>query len=120
MIKQIEILNKDTLLVNITFIENSNIAHIMNISGKKNPWLIYISKNEKEYDISICDVIKFLETRCVPKTRENIEELLSKKYHLKEYSSIGICKQTHGVSNNDNIWLRFNSEELRFDDVRVR
>lgn len=118
--KKIEILDRDTLLMIIGETDKPNILHVDNISGTKNPWLIYISKNEKEYDINICELIKFMETRCVPRTRDGIEELLRKKYHLKEYSPIGICKQTHGVSHNDHIWLRFDDETLRFNDVRVR
>lgn len=119
MIKKIEILEMDNLIMTI-YTSQSGLVHIDNVEGKKNPWIPYISKNEKAYDVSICDLIKFLETRCVPRTREGIEELLRKKYHLKEYSPIGICRQTHGVSNNDNYWLRFNDENLRFKDVRVR
>ena len=64
--------------------------------------------------------MKFLETRRVPKTIDGINGLLKHKYHLKEYSAIGICRQTHGVMYNDFFWLRFNGEKLEFNDVRVR
>ena len=119
MIKKIEVLHKDNIVMIINFTNMNGIAHVNNISEKKNPWLPYISKNEKEYSISICDITKFLETRCVPRTRENIEEIL-KKYNLKEYSPIGICKKTHGVSHNDNYWVRFDNELLEFNNARVR
>ena len=104
----------------LTFGADKSKAHVHNISGKKNPWLIYISDDKVEYDIEINNVIKFLETRCVPKTRDGIQELLRRKYKMKEYSALGICRQTHGVMYNDFLWIKFNDEQTRFEDVRIR
>ena len=59
MIKKLEVLHKDNIVIVINFTDMNGIAHVNNISGKKNAWLPYISKNEKEYSISICDITKF-------------------------------------------------------------
>lgn len=120
MVQKIEILFKDKLLMELKYSGSGSLMKVNNISGQKNAYLPYISKDCKQYDVSVYELIKFLETRCVPKTREGIDELLKKKYNLTEYNAIEICKQMHGVSHSDFIWLRFNDEKLRYDDVKIR
>jgi hypothetical protein len=81
-----------------------------------------ISLDEVDYIVDFKDVEKFLETRCVPRTRVDIDKLLRKKYHLREYNPLAICQQTHGVAINDYIWLKFSTDDdtITFESTKVR
>lgn len=61
---------------------------------------------------------EFLEERCVPRTRYNIKELLA-DWGLQEYNPLDICKRTHGVMSADDLWIRFEGEDLKYKDVAV-
>lgn len=60
-----------------------------------------------------------LELRCFEKGRSDIEQILQ-RLGLTDYDPYEIVKQTHGVSYNDYIWLRFPGENLTARDVLVR
>lgn len=60
-----------------------------------------------------------LNWRCFPKDRENCKELLS-DIGLKTYDNIAILKETHGVMTDDWYWIRFDGEDLTFEDVRKK
>lgn len=118
---KVEILEADHLLMTAIWGEdNSGLVYITNHLGTRYPWLSKIGKDAVEYTVPFKMFYDFLKSRCVPRTRDGIDQLLKKKYHLKEYSPLGICLQTHGINYSDLIWLRFNDEKLRYDDVRVR
>ena len=51
------------------------------------------------------DFIEFLEERCVPKSRENINILL-KEMGLTEYDPIQIVEKTQGRMAEDAQWLK--------------
>lgn len=51
----------------------------------------------------------FIEERCVPRTRVNINDLL-KCMGLSEYNPYDIVRITHGVMVDDCYWLRFPEE----------
>ena len=61
----------------------------------------------------------YLSTRCFPSDRTNKKELL-KSWGLDEYDPDKIVRKTHGVMNDDFVWLRFEDENITFDKVRMR
>lgn len=61
----------------------------------------------------------FLEKRVVPKDKANIEEVLN-QLNVKAYNVIEILKKTHGVSFDDFFWVKFNNENITWDEVRIR
>ena len=62
---------------------------------------------------------EMLEGRCWPRKRDNINDLLH-ACGLKEYDVMGIIKATHGCMYNDETWIRFEGENLTYDDVNLR
>lgn len=64
-------------------------------------------------------VLEFLERRTVPRTRYNIDDVL-KQYDLKEYLPLHMCQKDHGVSMTDYIWIKFDGEDICWEDVAVR
>lgn len=61
----------------------------------------------------------FFESRSVPRTRVNIDDLLEKN-GLPFYHPLSIVKITHGVLTDDFIWLKFEGEDLTYDDIKIR
>lgn len=70
-------------------------------------------------DTDAYHVAEILEGRCWPRNRDNINDLLH-ACGLKEYDVMGIIKATHGCMYNDEIWIRFEGENLTYDDVNLR
>lgn len=68
-------------------------------------------------DRSYSALVEFFETRCCPKTRSGIEDIL-KNFGLEHFSAIDIVRQTHGVMTDDFHWVRFDNESnLTFEEV---
>ncbi|MBM7649947.1 hypothetical protein JOC78_002931 [Bacillus ectoiniformans] len=70
----------------------------------------YITKDELE---------RWLKWRVFPKTRVNMDELLT-GLGLNSYNRWAIVRKTHGVMADDEIWLRFKGETLKHHDVTLR
>ena len=63
--------------------------------------------------------MSFLEDRCPDADAWNIKEILS-NFGLMFYSPFDIVKRTHGLMFGDYLWIRFDKEEVTYDDIRVR
>lgn len=61
----------------------------------------------------------WLEQRCFPKTRHNCKELL-KSGGIDYYNPLEIVEKTHGAMVDDLFWIRFEGEDLTWDDVNPR
>ena len=64
-------------------------------------------------------IMECLETRCYPRNRQSIKRIL-KTLGLKEYNPLEICKITHGIMRNDYTWLRFDDEDIGYENVKIR
>ena len=51
------------------------------------------------------DFIEFMQERCVPKTRENIDEILQ-ALNLEKYDAIAMVEKTNGKMAEDEQWLK--------------
>lgn len=69
--------------------------------------------------VSLEYIERFLEDRCIPRNRQNINEVLG-NLGLENYDVIEILKKTHGVSFDDFWWIKFENEGLNWKDVKVR
>lgn len=65
------------------------------------------------------DFINFLETRCPPRTRFNIDDIL-RRYGLKFYDPMGMCRKSYGRSATDYLWIDFDDSGLRWEDIKIR
>ena len=61
----------------------------------------------------------FLESRCPERNRDNIKELLD-NWGLVEFDPLGIVRKTHGLMFDDWTWIRFEGEEITYDEIKVR
>lgn len=64
-------------------------------------------------------MLEILEGRCFPRNRANADDLL-RRLELKHYHPLDIVRKTHGLMRNDYVWLRFEGEQLTYDDVKIR
>lgn len=92
----------------------------------KSEWLseerhIKIPKYLYPENITIQGISRFCESRQPPRTRYNIEELLTKKYKLKAYLPIQMCRISHGITHSDDLWLLFEGQEqCKYAEISVR
>lgn len=63
--------------------------------------------------------LDFLESRCPPRDRTNIKHLLD-NWGLIEYDPLAITRITHGLMFADYLWIRFDNEEITYDQIKVR
>jgi len=64
-------------------------------------------------------IYNFVKSRCFEPNRADIKEIL-KEMNLEEYNPWEMIKITHGVDWDDFYWIRFEGEDLTWEDVRVR
>lgn len=62
---------------------------------------------------------KFLEERLPDKTRDDMPEIL-RRYGLRDFMPVKMCRKSHGRNMTDFLWLRFDDEPLCFNDIRLR
>lgn len=58
-----------------------------------------------------------LKSRCFDIGRPDKDKILA-YFGLKEYNVYDICRKTHGMMAQDNIWMRFDSEEIEWEDIK--
>lgn len=63
--------------------------------------------------------LEILEGRCFPRNRDNVDDLLQ-RLGLEHYHPLDIIRKTHGLMRNDYVWIRFEGEDLTYDDVKIR
>lgn len=64
-------------------------------------------------------LLEMFEDRCFPRTRANADELV-KRLGLEVYDPIGIVRKTHGIQFDDFYWIRFEGEDITWEDVKIR
>lgn len=111
MVIEFEVLDKDKVLSEVRINEDLSIE--VN-QFYEHPMLRPVPDNP-----TVKELNEFLESRCVPRTRGNIKELL-KGIGLTSYEPLDIVRHTHGVMFEDFIWIRFKGENLTFGDIKMR
>lgn len=71
-------------------------------------------------NITVKSISAFCESRQPPRTRVDIDRILREKYDMREYLPIQMCKKSHGITMADFLWMKFDDEDIRYEDVRVR
>lgn len=111
------IMHKDTPQMYIEWDEELNIKSKWLIDDPSTSFLLPMIYPE---NITISGFMNWLESRTVPKTRIGLNDLLKHLYHLPEYAPLKMCKLDHGVQYADFIWIKWDGEDLCYDDIRVR
>lgn len=113
------VLCEDSELYRVTWGDQIGVAHVENLHNKRYIKMHYLFGDGYKYDVPFQNVIQLLESRTIPRTRDDLWYYL-KAYGLREYNPLEMVKKDHGVSYSDFYWIRFMGEELTFNDVRVR
>ena len=64
------------------------------------------------------DLDEFMLTRVSDRTRVDINEIL-KRYDLKDFNPYWMCRKSHGRKVTDFLWIRYNDEDLTYDDIKI-
>ncbi len=56
------------------------------------------------------------ESRCISRERPDLKEFLE-YYGLSQFDAYELCRKTHGRLTGDYFWLRFDNENVRFEDL---
>lgn len=70
-------------------------------------------------DLSINRVYRFLKSRCYEDGRADLQEILNQA-ELRENNPWEWNRVTHGVTWEDDLWIKFDGEELQWENVRWR
>lgn len=117
-----DIYDREQCIMRVRWGDKIGYATTENVLGERHIKInrgLYGRNFEKIAEVDFKEVTKFLESRTVPRTRFGIEEIL-KKYDVKFYDPLNMCKKSHGVSMSDFVWIKFMGEEVEFKDVKIR
>ena len=106
-----EVLYKDTVTASVEIVGNK--AHIQRFDDCP---IHYLFPKE---EMDLYGVLEILEGRCFPRNRVNADDLL-RKLGLRNYHPLDIVRKTHGLMRNDYVWIRFEGEDLKYDDIKIR
>lgn len=68
--------------------------------------------------ITTSTIDEFFRERVFPETRVNCKEIL-RQMGFKNYDAESIARKTHGILYNDLWWLRFDDEDLKWEDIKI-
>lgn len=118
MSERIEVFSRDELIC-IMFVDSfsqtieiQNLVEPTGINLYLLPFGRILHPTWKDYE-------HFLTTRCFEPSRPDKVEML-KSLKVDYYNPAKIVRATHGVMNDDYVWLRFPGETITFKDVQVR
>lgn len=114
----IEVFNRDTLICTMLVDSTSQTVQIQNFV-KPEGIMLYLLPFGYERHPSWQDYEYYLSTRCFEPSRPDKAEML-KSLNVAFYDPALIVRATHGVMNDDYVWLRFPGETISFKDVQVR
>lgn len=97
---------------------------------------IYISDNKKEVTVEnltknnmllpfaggkvdIFRVYGFLKSRCYEDCRADLQEILT-VHGMTNNNPWEWVRKTHGVMYDDQIWIKFNDESIKWEEVRIK
>lgn len=115
MIYYFDILNKEQLIMRVYWDTETKEIHSQWMSKPH----IKIPRSIYPENITWKNINAWLETRTVPRTRYDIEDIL-RKFGLKEYNAYAMCKKSHALSMSDYIWIRFEGEDINYDNIKIR
>lgn len=68
---------------------------------------------------SLEGIVLFLKSRCYEDGRSDLKKLLA-QFDMTDNDPIEWCKKTHGINYSDFYWIKFNNEEITWDEVKLR
>ena len=64
-------------------------------------------------------LMEYLESRCVPLGRAHAQGILG-QWGMTSFDIWEILQKTHGLMFQDHIWLKFDGEEVAYNDIKFR
>lgn len=111
-----EIYHYDNKIADIELNPNNKLGTIK-VKQYTNDFFRQFKKPDEE--VTSEDFHKWLKWRTFPEDRANRDEILH-LLGLKSYNRLDIIAKTHAVMADDDIWVKFDGEELTYKDVSLR
>lgn len=109
--KHLQLYSKDKLVTDI-FCNDGEIKMIKYDNRIGYQWFI-------AEDWKLNEILDLLADRAIPPRRANIKEILA-SFGMEKYDAIELLKHTHGLSTDDYFWLKFDDEDLEYEDIKIR
>lgn len=109
--KSFWIMNKDRVICKVN-IDGLNVELIQYSTD-------IVDRQFRSDSPSIEDVYDWIEDRCFPSSRDNKKEILD-SLNLNLYEPLEIVKNTHGLLQDDYIWIKWEGEDIEYDDIKIR
>lgn len=87
-------------------------VHFVNFTD--NPLDCAFGRNESPVGLSV--FLDFLEERCIPKYRFNIDEVLE-GLGLSGYNEVDIVEKTYGVLIDDSFWVKYSNDLITYEEA---
>ena len=87
-------------------------VHFVNFTD--NPLDCAFGRNESPVGLGV--FLDFLEERCIPKHRFNIDEVLE-GLGLSEYNEVDIVEKTYGVLIDDSFWVKYSNDLITYEEA---
>lgn len=110
-----DLMHKDRVIAKVVLDYNKQKAEVLSYDTNPNFNPLHMLTGTT----SINKILYFFESRCFPRYRANASELLE-SLDLEHYSPSQIVRKTHGIEFDDYNWIRFDGEDLTYEDVKVR
>lgn len=94
-------------------IQNGRLAKVEKYTNE------YYNQPFKYEPVTLEFVLDFLQSRAIQPDKQNIVQILE-RLGLDHYNTLEILRKTHGVDFDDFYWIKFEGENISYDDVRVR
>ena len=118
MQEDIEVFSRDELIC-IMHIDNANKQITITNFVEPEGMYLYFLPFGKNKNPTWENYKHFLSKRTFSPGRADAKVLL-KGLKIDRYDPDAIVRKTHGVMNDDFVWLRYPGEKIEFKDVRVR
>lgn len=70
-------------------------------------------------EVSYGTFLGFLESRCPSPNRYDIKKILE-MWRIFRYDPVSICKHTRGLLFDDFLWIKFEGDDVTYDDIKIR
>lgn len=119
----LEVFSKDDEVKSYVYMKEDEVMTSMSVrfGGKvhfvnftDNPLDCAFGRNESPVGLGV--FLDFLEERCIPKHRFNIDEVLE-GLGLSEYNEVDIVEKTYGVLIDDSFWVKYSNDLITYEEA---
>ena len=119
LVYEFDYMYKDEVCTNVKVYSDKNNEESVVVTDYTDN-VVYRAFGNWSTKVTMDDVKTFLESRCVPRSRQNVRDLVNAVGSPVGFNARFFISVTHGTMADDMFWIRFSTEpDLTWDDVKV-